>query len=174
MLVCRTPALPVRCALIGLAAGLMGGACSSGESDRKPIATPPSLTVARPVVGGVHPTFGDPSDVKFPPADHDAAESWLEGEGSTAVAMVAATRELAEVGRSECTATKEHLNAAGTPTEMLEDAAGTPDPITAEVLVGLHQATVHVLAGCDANAYVDFAWQWQLASRRLTELGVGS
>lgn len=122
--------------------------------------------------------FGNPRVVSIPPPTDAAAFEWLEGEGATAVEMLAFSEGLWASGAQACQEVAGALDGIGTPSELLAAAAGTPDAPTRDLLVGLHTAIESVFRACGDDAEVfeavqaEFAWQWSLSDRRLTELGV--
>lgn len=121
--------------------------------------------------------FGDPATIELPPIADDSTLTWLEGDGAAAVALVTATARLWAEGTSACEAVAEALDAIGTPEDIAGAAAETPDGPTQEIFLGLHTATGSALSACEdpvvfEAARAELGWQWALAERRLTEIGI--
>ena len=118
--------------------------------------------------------LGDPWEEEFPELDVTGTIAWLTGAGAAAVGLVVETAELWTAEEPDCAAVAGRLDRLGSPGELLEAAVKTPDPVTAEVLLGLRAAVLSSLAACDVDdsRHAMNAWQWAVAHRRLVELGV--
>ncbi len=133
----------------------------------------PDPQLAKLVEASGHP---DPSDISLPDGD-DATKAWLNGDGAPVVAILAASQPLWKEGRTACASVAKSLDDVGTPTDVMSAASATPEAATRDILVELHATLGRLLATCNdeqafAAALADFAWQWALADRRLTDLGV--
>ena len=164
--------------LVGAAGCSNSNNASKGPFVSVATSTPVEGTATDPVLAALVKAadHGDPSEISLPEGDA-ATVAWLTGDGSPAVGLIGASEQLWKEGASACAAAAGQLDAVGTPAELLAAASGTPELATRDILVELHAALGRLLATCDdAQAFVtaqaDFAWQWALADRRLTELGV--
>ena len=152
------------------------GACSRSEKpETKTLATVDRSARLEELVADSG--LEEPGEIEVPGPEGTDARDWLEGEGSSAVLLVAITEELWVMGEEECADTVDALDGVGTPEELLAAAAGTPDAPTQEILVNLHQSTGATLAACGDkerfdDAVAELAWNWALADDRLEELGV--
>ena len=118
--------------------------------------------------------LGDPQAEEFPEVDVSGTVEWLAGSGAAAVGLVTATAELWADSDPDCVAVASRLDRLGTPEEIRRAALATPDPVTAEVLLGLHAGVLASLSACGRNdpLRAEGGWQWVVAHRRLVELGV--
>ena len=118
--------------------------------------------------------YVDPSDVELPEVAEAGTVEWLTGPGASAVGLVTETAPLWTDEQPDCVAVATRLDELGTPAAMRDAVLETPDPVTAEVLLGLQTSVLASLAVCDPNdpQRAEHAWQWSLAYRRLVELGV--
>ncbi|MFT3852180.1 MAG: hypothetical protein QM733_05505 [Ilumatobacteraceae bacterium] len=167
-------------ALIG-AALMTAAGCShdAGGKGSDTVVTVGSVVPADPRVVelAVASGNGNPADAAIPPPATADATRWLRGEGHAAAAIVPASEPLWQEGASSCPAVAAALDGIGSPGVVVAAAADVPDAATGEVLVSLHGMIGSLLGTCaDPAAYEQalpaFAWQWQLANRRLQELGV--
>ncbi len=124
------------------------------------------------VAGGAG--LADPQAEEFPEVDVSGTVEWLAGSGAAAVGLVTATAELWTDSDPDCVAVASQLDRLGTPEEIRRAVLATPDPVTAEVLLGLHAEVLASLSVCGRNDLLraEGAWQWAVAHRRLVELGV--
>lgn len=177
------PCLAVAAGAVAVVAALgVGAAMEWGGSDDQPRVNPSRTPTT--VRAGVDLTdlidasgFGDPSAVEIPPVADGSTLVWLEGDGQAAVGLVTETTRLWADGAPSCDEVADALDALGTPEDIAGAAAQTPDGPTQEILLGLHAVAGSALRSCDDPAAFDAArpqlgWQWALADRRLTEIGI--
>lgn len=175
-------AIRVLCALVVGAVGCSGSDVGSTTSSTVPAtlvgdagsldAEPTSDSTKAP------PALGDPNSVALPAVDQPAETlAYLEGPGGIVVAFFTAVRPMRNRTTNGCDEVAAALDQLGAPSEILAAISGTPDEATREMLLGLMASTGPQLGNCevaDPVVAAEFDWQFDLAGRRLRELGIAA
>lgn len=119
----------------------------------------------------------DPRRIDLPMRNEPELRGWLESDGASLIAVVTITEAIWADGDESCRQVATDLDGTGSPADLLEIAAATPDASAREVMISLHRVLASVLSECadddvDPMVLAEFAWQWSLADSLLEDLEV--
>ena len=157
-----------------------GAAAASGRSSTITLISEPVVRAA--LEASKQSGFADPYQVEWPPAeDPDGILAWFQADGQPLVTMFVQVAGFWADEDLDCYAATAVLDGLGTPAELRGLIAEVPDEVTEDLMGSVYFAAVNLLGHCvdglvnrDTPSYGDYAWQWVVAHRRLTELGVVS
>lgn len=152
-------------------------AAANGFSEGAIAMDDPRFQAALPVAANSE-SPSTPGDVLLPePAEPAATESvtYLTSDGSVLVDFLSTTEgSWDSLNQDNCDATKAGLEALAPPDQLAELASQIPDEPSRDVMTNLVSFTVRHVASCgaDRSAASEVAWNWAVAYRRLSDLGV--